>query len=67
MSSPYYVNSEDDPIWCVSAFTKAGAWVLVRTYCKKMGCTLVEEPMERDDGMWMFMVSNPFMEPVASS
>lgn len=58
MSSPYYINREDEPIWCFTAFTKGGAWVLIKRYVK-MGSTLVEEPILRDDDVWVFMVTNP--------
>lgn len=61
MASPYYVNSMDEPIWCFTAFTKGGAWVLMKRYRDKVGCQIVEEPMERDDSMWVFMVTNPYM------
>lgn len=61
MASPYYVNREDDPIWCITAMTKGGAWVLAKRYVK-MGSQIVEEPMERDDSIWVVMVSNPFMD-----
>jgi hypothetical protein len=61
MASPYYVNDENEPIWCITAMTKGGAWVLAKQYVK-MGSTLVEEPMERDDEVWVFMVTNPLMK-----
>lgn len=62
MASPYYVNSEDEAVWCITAFTKGGAWVLAKRYRDKLGSTILEEPMERDDSMWVVMVSNPFMK-----
>ena len=62
MSSPYYVNREDEPIWCFTAFTKAGAYVLAKRYRDKLGCEIIEEPMLRDDDLWVFMVSNPFLK-----
>ena len=62
MASPYYVNGEDEPIWCFTAFTKGGAWVLARVYRNKIGAEIVEEPMQRDDGLWVFMVTNPFLK-----
>ena len=61
MTSPYYDNDMNEPIWCFTAFTKGGAWVLAKTYRDKIGSSIVEEPMERDDGLWVFMVSNPFL------
>jgi hypothetical protein len=52
----------DEPIWLFTAFTRGGAFVLAKRYRDKLGCEIIEEPMERDDGMWVFMVSNPFMK-----
>jgi hypothetical protein len=66
MASPYYVNGEDEPIWCITAMTKGGAWVLAKQYVK-MGSKLVEEPMERDDSVWVVMVTNPFLDAASSS
>ena len=62
MGKHFYVNSMDEPIWLFTAFTKGGAWVLMKRYRDKAGCEIIEEPMERDDGMWVFMVTNPFMQ-----
>jgi hypothetical protein len=62
MDTPYYVNREDEPVWCITAMTKGGAWVLAKRYRDKMGSTILEEPMEREDSIWVVMVSNPFME-----
>lgn len=61
MASPYYENDMNEPIWCFTAFTKGGAWVLAKRYRDKIGSTIIEEPMERDDGLWVFMVSNPYV------
>lgn len=61
MASHFYVNREDDPIWCITAFTKGGAWVLAKRYRDKLGSQIIEPPIERDDSMWVVMVSNPFM------
>lgn len=61
MATPYYVNREDDLIWTFTARTKAGAYVLAKRYRDKVGCEIVEEPMERDDELWVFMVTNPFL------
>lgn len=62
MSSPYYVNHEDEPIWTFTAMSKNGAWVLAKRYRDKLGCEIIEEPMLRDDELWVFMVSNPFLQ-----
>jgi hypothetical protein len=61
MATPYYVNAIDDPVWLFTAFTKGGAWVLAKRYRDKIGCEILEEPMLRDDDLWVFMVSNPWM------
>jgi|688.fasta_scaffold1184060_1 hypothetical protein len=66
MATRYYVNGEDEPIWCITAMTKGGAWVLAKQYVK-MGSKLVEEPMERDDSVWVVMVTNPFLDAASSS
>jgi hypothetical protein len=62
MTSTYYENDMDELIWTFTAFTKGGAWVLAKRYRDKIGSTIIEEPMEREDGLWVFMVSNPFMD-----
>lgn len=62
MSKFISVNRDDEPVWCFSAFTKGGAYVLAKRYRDKLGAEIIEEPMERDDGMWVFMVSNPFLK-----
>ena len=56
------VNRDEEPVWCFSAFTKGGAYVLAKRYRDKLGSEIIEEPMLRDDGMWVFMVSNPFLK-----
>lgn len=53
---------DEDMILVLSAFTKSGAYVLMKRYRDKMGAEVVEEPMLRDDSMWVFMVTNPFMD-----
>jgi hypothetical protein len=60
--SPYYVNDEKELIWTFSAFTRSGAYVLAKVYRDKIGSEIVQEPFEREDGMWVFMVTNPFYE-----
>jgi hypothetical protein len=66
MATRYYVNGEDEPIWCITAMTKGGAWVLAKRYVK-MGSSIVEEPMEREDSVWVVMVTNPFLDAASSS
>jgi hypothetical protein len=46
--------------------TKGGAWVLAKRYRDKVGCEIIEEPMLRDDDLWVFMVSNPMFEEAAN-
>ena len=53
---------DEDLVLVLSAFTKSGAYVLMKRYRDKMGAEILEEPMERDDSMWVFMVSNPFVD-----
>jgi hypothetical protein len=40
--------------------------VLAKRYVK-MGSTIVEEPMEREDSVWVVMVTNPFLDAASSS
>jgi len=54
-------NSKDDPIWTYETMTYNGAVTLAKTVRDKMGCKLLEKPIQRDDGMWVIMFSNPFM------
>jgi len=60
--SPYYVNREDEAVWCFTAMSKGGAYVIAKRYRDKMGSEIVEEPMQREDEVWVVMVSNPFMK-----
>ena len=53
MVSPYYVNDKDELIWTFTAMSKGGAWVLAKRYRDKLGCEIIEEPMERDDELWV--------------
>ena len=53
---------DEDLVLVLSAFTKSGAYVLMKRYRDKMCAEILEEPMERDDSMWVFMVSNPFVD-----
>lgn len=59
---PYYNNEENELIWTFTAFTRGGAFVLAKRYRDKFGSEIVEEPFEREDGMWVFMVTNPFLK-----
>ena len=56
------IKDNDDLILVLSAFTKGGAYVLMKRYRDKIGAEVIEAPMLRDDSMWVFMVSNPFVE-----
>lgn len=56
------IKDNDDLILVLSALTKGGAYVLMKRYRDKIGAEVIEEPMLRDDSMWVFMVSNPFVE-----
>lgn len=65
MGSPYYENSEDEAVWLITAMTKSGAAVLAKRYRDKLGATILEEPMQREDEVWVVMVTNPFMKALA--
>ncbi len=67
MASPYYVNSDDEPVWMYTARTRAGAYQMARTLQKHLGVKILEEPMERDDELWVIMFTNPWMPHLASS
>lgn len=54
----WYENDEDADIWRYSAFTESGAYTLAKTM-KRLGCTIVEKPRIRKDGLWMFAFTNP--------
>ena len=62
MENTHYENQENELIWTFAAYTRGGAFVLAKTYRDKLGSEIVEEPFERDDGMWVFMVTNPFYQ-----
>jgi len=55
-------NKMDDPIWCYSAFSKIGAITLAKTMQSKFGCEVFEQPILRDDSMWVIMFSNPLIK-----
>lgn len=57
----YYENDIDGDIWRYSAFSESGAYTLAKTM-KRLGCTIVEKPTLRDDGLWFFAFSNPLRE-----
>lgn len=57
-----YNNKREDPIWCYSTFTRSGAITLAKTMQSKFGCEVFEQPILRDDSMWVIMFSNPLMK-----
>ena len=58
---------DEDLVLVLSAFTRGGAFVLLKRYRDKLGAMVLEEPMQREDEMWVFMVSNPFVEGLRAS
>lgn len=54
-----YENDPSEPVWIYSALSKSGADQLATTMVRKFGCTLIEKPFMRTDGIWAFMFSNP--------
>lgn len=58
----YYDNDLNDDVWLYTAFTEMGAKASARTMRDKFGCQILEMPFLRDDGVWVFMFSNPFKE-----
>jgi hypothetical protein len=60
--SPYYDNSLDEEIWMYTCMSRPGAMGLAKTMQAKFGCTILEQPMEREDGCWVIMFTNPFLE-----
>jgi len=61
MESPYYNNDMNDAVWLYTSFSRAGAVQIAKTMRDKFGCVLLEQPMEREDGMWITMFTNPFL------
>ena len=55
-----YENDVNGSVWKYSAFTESGANTLAKTM-KKLGCTIVEKPKQREDGLWMFEFTNPLL------
>lgn len=53
-----YENDLDGDVWRYATFTESGAYTLAKTM-KRMGCTIVEKPSQREDGLWMFAFTNP--------
>ena len=54
-----YENDADEEIWTMSAMTRGGAFGLAKTMKDKFGVEVLEKPFERDDGVWVFMITNP--------
>ena len=67
MASPYYVNDENEPVWMYTARTQMGAVHMAKTLVKKLGVKILEQPMERDDELWVIMFTNPWMDGLAST
>lgn len=61
MQSPYYDNDMDEPVWLYTSMSRSGAIQMAKTLIAKMGVTVLEQPMQRDDGLWVIMFTNPFM------
>ena len=55
-----YENDVNASTWSYSAFSESGAVILAKTM-KKLGCTIVEKPKQREDGLWMFEFTNPLL------
>ena len=60
-----YENDPTSPVWMYASFTKGGSYTLAQTMITKFGCTILEKPFMRDDGVWVFMFTNPFMKEVS--
>jgi hypothetical protein len=58
-------DDEDELVLVFTAFTKGGAWVLAKRYRDKLGAMILQEPIESEDDVWVFMVSNPFIPGLA--
>ena len=54
-------NDVDAPMWQYTAFSEAGAVTLAKTM-KKLGCSIIEKPKQRKDGLWIFSFTNPLLE-----
>jgi hypothetical protein len=40
---------------------------MAKTLVKKLGVKILEQPMERDDELWVIMFTNPWMNGLAST
>jgi hypothetical protein len=54
-------NDVDAPMWQYTAFSEVGAITLAKTM-KKLGCSIIEKPKQRKDGLWIFSFTNPLLE-----
>jgi hypothetical protein len=55
--SKFYHSNKGTPVWTYSAFTKAGAYSLARTYQNKLGAVIVEPPFyDSDKELWYFVI-----------
>lgn len=62
MATPYYNNDADEPIWMYTSMSRAGAVQIAKTMRDKLGCTILEQPILRDDEVWVVMFTNPWMK-----
>lgn len=49
-----------DPLLLYSAFTEHGARNIAKVLASKLSMELLDGPMQREDGLWIIMVTNPF-------
>ena len=56
-----YENDVNAPVWKYTAFSESGAVSLAKTM-KKLGCSIVEKPSQREDGLWIFSFTNPLLK-----
>lgn len=60
--SPYYNNKLEESVWMYTTMSRAGAIQLAKTMQKKFNCKILEQPMQREDGCWVIMFTNPLLK-----
>lgn len=56
-----YDNKSDAVTWRYTSTTESAAASLAQTMKKCFGVRIVDRPYKRQDGMWVFSFTNPFL------
>lgn len=54
-------NKAEDRIWIYECLSYSGAVSMAKVVRDKWKCELFEKPIEKDNGKWVVMFSNPLL------